>query len=85
MQAKITSSEQQIKDLTDRVEDLERLNEQLATRARDLEVAAHVAAQNTALAGVCPLLPLPASASVAPQHLSLARHPSSLRAGSKCR
>ena len=43
-QAKISTSESQIKDLTDRVEHLERLNEQLTLRARDLEVSASAAA-----------------------------------------
>ena len=58
-QAKITTSEQQIKDLTDRVEQLERLNEQLTLRARDLEVANQAAAQNAVLSSVrCLQLPL---------------------------
>lgn len=42
-QAKISTSEIQIKDLTDRVEAPERLNEQLTLRARDLELAASAA------------------------------------------
>lgn len=52
MQAKISSSEQQIKDLMDKAEALERQNEHLNARNRELEVAAHVAAQNAAAAGV---------------------------------
>ncbi|BDA44258.1 hypothetical protein COCOBI_05-4420 [Coccomyxa sp. Obi] len=49
--AKISSSEQQIKDLMDKAEALERQNEHLNARNRELEVAAHVAAQNAAAAG----------------------------------
>ena len=45
MQAKISTSEQEIKALTDRLEAAERLNEQLVTRNRDLEISAHLAAQ----------------------------------------
>ncbi len=45
MQAKISTSEQEIKALTDRLEASERLNEQLVTRNRDLEISAHLAAQ----------------------------------------
>lgn len=58
MQAKITSSETLINELTKKAEDLERANESLAARARELELAAHVAAQNAAAAGVGNL-PLP--------------------------
>lgn len=56
MQAKISSSEQQIKDLMDKAEALERQNEHLNARNRELEVAAHVAAQNAAAAGVSAFL-----------------------------
>ena len=45
MQAKISTSETEIKALTDRLEAAERLNEQLVTRNRDLEISAHLAAQ----------------------------------------
>lgn len=45
MQAKISTSEDEIKALTDRLEASERLNEQLVTRNRDLEISAHLAAQ----------------------------------------
>ncbi|CAL5218737.1 g452 [Coccomyxa viridis] len=43
--AKISTSETEIKALTDRLEAAERLNEQLVTRNRDLEISAHLAAQ----------------------------------------
>ncbi len=52
MQAKITSSENQIKELADAKEALERQNENLAQRARELEMAAQIAVQTAANAGV---------------------------------
>jgi hypothetical protein len=45
LQAKISTSEQEIKALTDRLEASERLNEQLVARNRDLEITAHLASQ----------------------------------------
>ena len=45
MQAKISTSETEIKALTDRLEASERLNEQLVQRNRDLEISAHLASQ----------------------------------------
>ncbi len=55
MQAKISTSETEIKALTDRLEAAERLNEQLVTRNRDLEISAHLAAQapQAQLASTC--------------------------------
>lgn len=44
-QAKISTSETEIKALTDRLEASERLNEQLVQRNRDLEISAHLASQ----------------------------------------
>ena len=45
LQAKISTSETEIKALTDRLEAAERLSEQLAARSRDLEITAHLASQ----------------------------------------
>ena len=73
VQAKITSSEQQIKDLADKAEALERTNENLVARVRELELAAHVAAQNAAAAGVRlpdPQAALPESGLQSPSHWS---------------
>ena len=44
-QAKISTSETEIKALTDRLEAAERLSEQLVARNRDLEITAHLASQ----------------------------------------
>jgi hypothetical protein len=52
VQAKITTSENQIKELQDKADAFERSNENLVARVRELELAAHVAAQNAAAAGV---------------------------------
>ncbi|KAK9915563.1 hypothetical protein WJX75_000816 [Coccomyxa subellipsoidea] len=49
--AKITTSENQIKELQDKADAFERSNENLVARVRELELAAHVAAQNAAAAG----------------------------------
>ncbi|CAK0773671.1 hypothetical protein CVIRNUC_004090 [Coccomyxa viridis] len=51
--AKISTSETEIKALTDRLEAAERLSEQLVARNRDLEITAHLASQapNAQLAG----------------------------------
>ena len=45
LQAKISTSETEIKALTDRLEAAERLSEQLVARNRDLEITAHLASQ----------------------------------------
>ena len=55
LQAKISTSEQEVKALTDRLEASERLNEQLVARNRDLEITAHLASQAPhALVGATP-------------------------------